>query len=238
MKVEINERNQVAKKHGLDPDMVSAMFEIAFDPMLGENIAVRLDPYTGAVGKPYTYSEIKKMFPKFADKLIWMFAFTDDEMDLSYADVVIMKTGEIFIYNERGDMVKMFNDFKDSKEINMRQYTIPKETELKLEDKTVVLEQGDKIVIHEGYNGYTNYTTWVVNLWLDNDGTINYYGEMVQEDPRLDERRLADLIQSYLEDSVGDLTKGKASLWADILNNALSEINFTEIAENIIESYR
>lgn len=102
---------------------------------------------------------------------------------------------------------------------------------------------------HQKYNGWTNYETWCVALWLDNDqGSYNYWLERAEEiytdtseDDAKEERTseacnsLAEEIKSSLESQAEEIL-GRADLFADLLNSALSEANYYEIAEHYIES--
>jgi hypothetical protein len=101
------------------------------------------------------------------------------------------------------------------------------------------------------YNGWTNYETWNVKLWMDNDqGSYSYYTELAQEvydeseaekSFTRDERAALDLADrlkdEYEEGMVALLERSKAtaSVWADLLGAALSEVNWYEIAEHYIE---
>ncbi len=102
------------------------------------------------------------------------------------------------------------------------------------------------------YNGWFNYETWLVNLWMGNEeGSSDYYAEMAQE--RWDNATstayatreqvatcdLAEMIKDEYEDSMADLLESKklqSSVWADLLNASLSEVNWDEIAEHLIEN--
>jgi len=96
------------------------------------------------------------------------------------------------------------------------------------------------------YNGWTNYETWVTKLWMDNDSeSYNYYQEIAKEIIDSSEKdntfsklenakltlmhRLKDEIEE--NNPIGD----NANMYADLLNVAISEINFYEIASNIID---
>jgi len=87
------------------------------------------------------------------------------------------------------------------------------------------------------YNGWTNYETWLVKLWMDNDqGTREFFQEQAEqvfkhhdEDDR--ESRLAELIQESHEESLPKL-EGFA---ADLMNTALSEVNWHEIAASLLD---
>ena len=94
------------------------------------------------------------------------------------------------------------------------------------------------------YNGWTNYETWNVALWIDNEeGSYNYWRETAQEvydeseaDKSFtrDERAALDLkdrLKSEFEEAMPELG---ASMWADLLGAAMSEVNWYEIAEHYI----
>lgn len=74
------------------------------------------------------------------------------------------------------------------------------------------------------YNGWTNKETWLVNLWL---------GDMFQAD--LDDGQEID--ESYIESVVYEmasaaLEEGANGFITDLLNCALGEINYREIAKH------
>jgi hypothetical protein len=81
------------------------------------------------------------------------------------------------------------------------------------------------------YNGYTNYETWLVALWIDNDQGLS---EIITDNTR-DNRdslyNIADSIKELIEDYAPETT----GLYADLMNAALSEVNWKEIAENHLE---
>lgn len=93
------------------------------------------------------------------------------------------------------------------------------------------------------YNGWTNYETWVVNLWMDNnEGSQGYWAERAQEifdDSEEDDintreqaatHQLADELKDQHEEALPEV-EGFA---ADLLNGAMSEVNWHEIAEHLI----
>lgn len=101
------------------------------------------------------------------------------------------------------------------------------------------------------YNGWTNYETWNVALWLDNEqGTSEHWGEQAQEcydrakaEPHFSrEERAAIALAEYLKIELDDDAEANGAVpkltgfYADLLNAALSEVNWLEIAEHYIEN--
>ncbi len=108
------------------------------------------------------------------------------------------------------------------------------------------------MVNEQKYNGWTNYETWNVALWIDNDqGTQEMWAERAEEcwhnagqnvggtftrdeQATLD---LASMLENELDTDMHE-TMGVPELtgfYADLLNAALSEVNWHEIAEHMIE---
>lgn len=94
------------------------------------------------------------------------------------------------------------------------------------------------------YNGWTNYETWNVALWIDNEqGSYNQWRSRCQglldetdvNDP-IEERRsdaavpLSRELQSEIEDA--NPLASDSSMWSDLLSAAISEVNWYEIASN------
>lgn len=76
------------------------------------------------------------------------------------------------------------------------------------------------------YNGWTNKETWLVNLWLG-DGLP----EMIDPTDSLSD--IEDRIKELVEMITDEVTQ--AGLLADLLNCALGEINYRELAEHYKE---
>lgn len=109
----------------------------------------------------------------------------------------------------------------------------------------------------EDYNGWTNYETWCVNLWIGNDeGSHEYWQEQAAEAWRMaclaeplypsqshsDRARiaLAEALKFTLSDDP-DLTETaglpETGMYADLLNAALFEVNWHEIADGLLTTY-
>jgi hypothetical protein len=88
------------------------------------------------------------------------------------------------------------------------------------------------------YQGWDNYQTWVVNLWIDNEQGSQETSNAIAIETRKEDvdewrRDLADALKEWIEENMPDLG---ASMWSDLLRSAWSEINWYEIAETKIDS--
>ena len=103
------------------------------------------------------------------------------------------------------------------------------------------------------YNGWTNYETWVVNLWMDNEeGSYDYWREVAEDvyNNEAEEQKhftkmedavgiLADRLKDAHEESKQEILERsgmEASVWADLLGSALCVVNWHEIAEHLLEN--
>lgn len=83
------------------------------------------------------------------------------------------------------------------------------------------------------YNGWTNYETWLVKLWIDNEeGNSRMWKEAAEQAVKRhsDVSTLARTLKEEHENALPEL-KGFA---ADLMNAALSEVNWDEIAESLL----
>lgn len=82
------------------------------------------------------------------------------------------------------------------------------------------------------YNGWTNYETWNVNLWLGDD---EYFRQLAQEagDLYQAEISLKEYSEELAEMTMPGIFDGSRSYFiGDMLSAALSEVNWIEIAEH------
>jgi hypothetical protein len=107
-------------------------------------------------------------------------------------------------------------------------------------------KQQDNAMPNKTYNGWSNYETWNVKLWLDNDeGTQEYWHERVREIARTSIARYPG--QSLRDSAIADLSEELkaeheqlapdlgATVWSDLLGAAMSEVNWREIAKSYLD---
>jgi hypothetical protein len=103
----------------------------------------------------------------------------------------------------------------------------------------------------EGYQGWTNYETWAVNLWIGNEQeSYSHWQEAAKMQKRVAAKspqvkdnvwtaeeaakfNLADQLKAEIEEDAPDLG---SSLYSDLLSAAMSEVNWTEIAQGLLEA--
>lgn len=96
----------------------------------------------------------------------------------------------------------------------------------------------------DGYNGWSNYETWNVALWMDNDGSDSYWRECAQQcvddtdtDDNTEDRKndatlaLSKQIEEYHQKAMPELR----GTFADLLGAALSSCNWYEIAGHYVD---
>ena len=76
-------------------------------------------------------------------------------------------------------------------------------------------------------NGWKNHATWLVSLWLDEDG----FDESMVPDSRYD---AAQTIKEWVDDLIAD-QNSTAGLAADLIASALSDVDWYELADKYIE---
>jgi hypothetical protein len=94
------------------------------------------------------------------------------------------------------------------------------------------------------YNGWSNYETWCVNLWLTNEqGTYSDVESMVNElDDNFEDnddvrREMAEWLKNYVEDLAEATCPGViegASFVADMFGSALGEVDWYELATSFM----
>ena len=92
----------------------------------------------------------------------------------------------------------------------------------------------------EGYQGWTNYQTWAVALWISNEEpSYRYWRAAGKEALREHGKRdaacmLARRLESEIEDTVSDAADKLAGMLQDILTHAVAHTDWHAIAEDIL----
>lgn len=84
----------------------------------------------------------------------------------------------------------------------------------------------------ERYNGWRNYETWCVKLWIDNEYAWHCEVRQLARLHAGDNYDLAQAIREMIEDAAPDL---KASPFSDLLTSALGAVDWYEIADSVAE---
>jgi hypothetical protein len=88
------------------------------------------------------------------------------------------------------------------------------------------------------YNGWTNHDTWLCNLWFDN---FDFTDLMHMFDGCEDKGDITNIIEDYIKDYVEEFVESYLApgdthgFIHDMLNSAISEIDFRDIAEHYVD---
>jgi hypothetical protein len=98
------------------------------------------------------------------------------------------------------------------------------------------------------YNGWSNYETWLANLWFDNDeGTQSYIREQAEECLKEAEEEknftrrenatlaMRDFLENYVEELQSESGMPSNGLFCDLLSAAIGRIDWYEIAKHHID---
>jgi len=103
------------------------------------------------------------------------------------------------------------------------------------------------------YNGYSNYETWAVQLWIDNTESKSAYWRRLAEEvynhqaseqvhfSKIEDATciLAEKLKEKHNDQMERILNDAnvtGTVWADLLNASVCAVNFGEIAKNLMES--
>lgn len=98
------------------------------------------------------------------------------------------------------------------------------------------------------YNGWKNYETWCVKLWLDNDEYHQNLMLTMAEDAVRETKgdevwkakhalaiALQDEINGWYYDMCDNIDPNFSGMFQDLLGNAIARVDFDEISENVLE---
>ena len=80
------------------------------------------------------------------------------------------------------------------------------------------------------YNGWTNYETWVVKLWMDNSISAQQHYEELARSCDLDTHSLSKALEQEHDADAPETT----GVFNDLLTSALGSVNWYEIADSIV----
>jgi hypothetical protein len=82
------------------------------------------------------------------------------------------------------------------------------------------------------YQGWSNYSTWAVALWISNDQGLY---DMVQEAAAESEDAYA--LGQYIESMFDEMAPELDGVYADLMRGAVSEVNWQEVAQDFLEAW-
>jgi len=86
------------------------------------------------------------------------------------------------------------------------------------------------------YNGWANYPTWCVNLWLTNDEYL--YHELQALVRLVEEKRLYASLKLWVEDMIEELHPSLAgTMEGDLMGWAVDQVDWDELAEAYTEDF-
>jgi len=100
--------------------------------------------------------------------------------------------------------------------------------------------------VNTGYNGWTNYETWNVACWIQNDcGEHERWGEAAADqlraehtaeiDPETWKAEAFNSLASVMRDEYDEAVPELTGFYADLLSAALSDVNWYEIAGHYVD---
>jgi len=97
------------------------------------------------------------------------------------------------------------------------------------------------------YNGWVNYETWLVNLWLMNDqqtekiviDAVEYARNYVIKYSGVCDRSVKSILVGDLQNLIDQHNPllDQATIYTDLLGSAISEVDFYELAEHYLSDY-
>lgn len=107
-----------------------------------------------------------------------------------------------------------------------------------------------------GYNGWSNYETWCVVLWIDNEESSYRYVRLMAREAWIDSEDsdsaglsmltrddrfaaiLAPKLREWIEGDAPELNLNAHGLYSDLMHSAMAEVDYHEIARSYLEDVR
>jgi len=87
----------------------------------------------------------------------------------------------------------------------------------------------------KGYNGWTNYATWLIALHIDNEEALQDEALSLHSENTYD---YSKSLENWFDDLVEFLDGFKSTIVADLVRATLSSVNWYEIAEHYQHTYK
>jgi len=89
------------------------------------------------------------------------------------------------------------------------------------------------------YQGYANYESWAISLWLNNDeGAYRFWTEQATdllEQYEGDQDQARDILSDQIKDSIEDNIPEVYGMYRDLLTTALDRVDWYEVADSFME---
>lgn len=80
------------------------------------------------------------------------------------------------------------------------------------------------------YQGWSNYDTYIIGLWIDNDESLlNEFNDLGYQMRNSKICELGDAIKDFINNMRPDLG---TTFWNDLLTSVINNVNWLELAEN------
>jgi len=89
------------------------------------------------------------------------------------------------------------------------------------------------------YNGWTNYETWLTNLWFENFEFTDQIKDGVFDDMDNDDIRdyVSDYIEQYVSDSVDESINSNGFI-QDLVTSSLGDVDWRDIADHYVDDIK
>jgi len=88
------------------------------------------------------------------------------------------------------------------------------------------------------YNGWTNYETWLINMYFDND-FIDFVTEQFGTDPSLYSQmyEIGQSLENVVDEMASEVLQGDDTYWiGDLVDKTLADVNWRELADHTLDS--
>lgn len=83
----------------------------------------------------------------------------------------------------------------------------------------------------QGYNGWANWETWIINLYFGDDQ--QWLFDMAEQCD-FDQSDFADALETYVYDYVEDMDGKLSGLVSEFFTGCMKEVDWQELAENYL----